>query len=57
VTDYLTVKFDANNLTGESFHQYGNNKVPSAGTGFSQDFPVYEYEMARRYTIGASFKF
>lgn len=57
VTNYLTIKFDANNLTGESFHQYGNNKVPSAGTGFSQDFPVYEYEMARRYTIGASVKF
>jgi len=57
VSENVTVKLDANNLLGESFHEFGNNKVPTANSSFSQDFPAYEYEMARRVSLGVNFKF
>lgn len=57
VTDYLDVKFSANNLTEESSVQKGNNNFYSNYTGFTRGFPLYEYEMARIFSIGASVRF
>ena len=57
VTDNITLKLDANNLTEEGSKQFGHNKVLTTNSGFSDGFPLYEYEMARRITLGASVKF
>ncbi|MCH4293329.1 TonB-dependent receptor [Shewanella sp. 3B26] len=56
VTDYLDIKLDANNLLEEGSKQYGNNQFSDAN-GFAQGFPLYEYEMARRISLGASVRF
>ncbi|WP_019675302.1 TonB-dependent receptor [Arsukibacterium perlucidum] len=57
VTDNIDVKLDVNNLLEASSKQFGNNQEPVFYSGFAQGFPLYEYEMARRITVGASFRF
>jgi len=57
VTDNITLKLDASNLLEESSKQFGHNKVLTTNSGFSDGFPLYEYELARRITLGASVKF
>jgi len=56
-TDYLDVKLDVNNLLEEGSKQFGNNNKQTNFSGFAKGFPLYEYEMARRISLGASFKF
>ena len=57
VTDYMDVKLDVNNLTEEGSRQFGNNRQQTNYSGFVDGFPLYEYEMARRISLGASFRF
>ncbi|QDP01887.1 TonB-dependent receptor [Thalassotalea sp. PS06] len=57
VTDYLDLKLDVNNITEEGSKQFGNNNYPTSYSGFANGFPLYEYEMARRINLGASFRF
>ncbi len=57
VTDYLDVKLDVNNLLEEGSKQFGNNRQQTNYSGFTAGFPLYEYEMARRISLGASFRF
>lgn len=56
-TENISVKLDVSNLLEDGQMQYGNNKKASPLSGFSQDFPVYQYETARRVNLGVSFKF
>ncbi|WND04082.1 TonB-dependent receptor [Temperatibacter marinus] len=55
--DNITLKLDINNLLKEDSLQYGNNRNASPGSGFINDFPLYQYEGARRVTLGVSFKY
>ncbi|MCG9696000.1 TonB-dependent receptor [Shewanella sp. Isolate11] len=57
VTDYLDVKLDGNNLLEEGSRQFGNNQMQTNLSGFTDGFPVFEYNMARRITLGASVRF
>ncbi|OEG72843.1 TonB-dependent receptor [Shewanella colwelliana] len=57
VTENIDIKLDGNNLLEESSKQFGNNQNPTSYSGFVEGFPLYEYEMARRITLGASFRF
>ncbi len=57
VTDHITLTLDANNLTEETSHQFGNNTTPTPNSGFTGDFPLFEYEMARTITLGMNFRF
>ncbi|WP_337842887.1 TonB-dependent receptor [Rheinheimera sp.] len=57
VTDNIDIKLDAINLLEESSKQFGNNQGATFYSGFADGFPLYEYEMARRLTLGASFRF
>lgn len=57
LTDNIDLKIDANNITEESSVQTGNNNYQTNYSGFARDFPLYEYEMARRITVGASVRF
>lgn len=56
-TDWLDIRLDATNITEEDAKQYGNNNYPTSYSGFTRDFPLYEYEMARRINLGASVRF
>lgn len=57
VTEYLDVKLDVNNLLEEGSKQFGNNRQQTNYSGFTAGFPLFEYEMARRISLGASFRF
>ncbi|WP_076407841.1 TonB-dependent receptor [Shewanella sp. UCD-KL12] len=57
VTDYLDIKLDGNNLLEEGSVQTGNNNFQTNRSGFTAGFPTFEYEMARRITLGASLRF
>jgi iron complex outermembrane recepter protein len=57
VTDQITVTLDAINLTEETSYQYGNNTTATPNSGFTGDFPLFEYEMARTITLGMNFRF
>ncbi|HEX5788272.1 MAG TPA: TonB-dependent receptor [Woeseiaceae bacterium] len=57
VTDNLTLTLDATNLTEETSHQFGNNTTPTPNSGFTGNFPLFEYEMARTITVGLDFRF
>jgi len=57
LTDNITLKLDVSNLLEDGQMQFGNNKHASPLSGFSQDFPVYQYETARRINLGVSLKF
>lgn len=56
-TDNVDVKLDVNNLLAEDAVQLGNNAENTPGSGFTPDFPLYEYETARRVNLGVSAKF
>ncbi|GHF13800.1 TonB-dependent receptor [Kordiimonas sediminis] len=53
----ITVSLDVNNLLKQDFKQFGNNQVSSPNSGFADGFPLYQYETARRITLGVSFKY
>ncbi|MEW6984020.1 TonB-dependent receptor [Colwelliaceae bacterium 6471] len=55
--DNVDFKIDVVNITGEESLQYGNNQEYSHYSGFADGFPVYQYAVATRINIGASFKF
>ncbi|MEW6998017.1 TonB-dependent receptor [Colwelliaceae bacterium BS250] len=57
VNDYLDFKLDATNILEEEAKQYGNNNYPTSYSGFTQGFPLFEYESATRINLGASIKF
>jgi iron complex outermembrane receptor protein len=57
VTDHITVTLDANNITEETSHQFGNNTTATPNSGFTGNFPLFEYEMARTITLGMNFRF
>ncbi len=56
-TDYMDIKLDVNNILEEGSKQFGNNAFQTNYSGFVKGFPLYEYEMARRISVGASFRF
>ncbi|TNE62333.1 MAG: TonB-dependent receptor [Alphaproteobacteria bacterium] len=56
VTDKISVNLDVNNLLEAKSKQFGNNVEDTPNSGFTGGFPLYEYEMARRITLGVSFK-
>ncbi len=57
VTDYLDIKLDGNNLLEEGSRQFGNNQYQTNRSAFTDGFPAFEYNMARRITLGASVRF
>lgn len=57
VTDNIDITFDANNLLEEDVKQFGNDVVARDDSGFNRGFPLYEYEMARRISLGVAFKY
>ena len=56
VTDNLSLSLDATNLLRQNAAQFGNNAVPTPGSGFTQAFPLYEYQTAMRIMLGVSYK-
>lgn len=61
---HLTRNFDihveAMNILEEESQQFGANNLSAgaaAGSGFSEGFPLYEYEMGRRIFVGTRFRF
>ncbi len=56
INENLDLKLDINNLTEETASQFGNDVADSAGQ-FARGFPAYEYEMARRISLGLSYKY
>ncbi|WP_462175621.1 TonB-dependent receptor [Pseudoalteromonas gelatinilytica] len=57
VTDNVDVKLDVVNILGESSEQFGNHQRPMPYSGFTDGFPLYEYEQATRYNLGLSVRF
>jgi iron complex outermembrane receptor protein len=57
LSDSLSIDFDANNLLAQNSQQFGNNQNPSPYSGFSDGFPLYEYETSRRLTVGVRYQF
>ena len=57
VNDNFTVNLDVNNILEEDVRQFGNNASPTPNSGFTGGFPLYEYETARRITLGVGFRF
>ncbi|WP_420429991.1 TonB-dependent receptor [Kordiimonas sp.] len=56
VTPQISVNLDVNNLLEDRSKQFGNNVQDTPNSGFTGGFPLYEFEMARRITLGVSFK-
>lgn len=56
LNDNVSFKLDGNNLLSAKLKQFGNNKHASPESGFTQDFPLYEYEMSRNISLGVNFK-
>ena len=59
VTDNIDVKLDAVNLLEEGSKQIGQNRSAAGNNynGFAWGFPVFQYDLARRISVGASFRF
>lgn len=57
VTENVDVKFDIVNILGESSEQFGNHQRPMPYSGFTDGFPLYEYEQATRFNLGLSVRF
>ncbi|WCL54087.1 TonB-dependent receptor [Gimibacter soli] len=57
ITSNISLKLDVNNILEESSKQFGNNASRTPNSGFTNGFPLYEYEMPRRITLGAAVKF
>ena len=56
ITDQISVNLDVNNLLQARSKQFGNNVEDTPNSGFTGGFPLFEYEMARRVSLGVSFK-
>ena len=56
ITENLNLKMDINNITEETASQFGNN-VEDSATQFARGFPAFEYDMARRISVGLSYKY
>lgn len=56
VTDQISIDLDVNNLLEQDAEQFGNNAFYTANSGFTNGFPLYAYETARRISLGVSFK-
>jgi len=57
VTSQISVNVDVTNILEKGAKQFGNNATPTANSGFTGGFPLYEYEMPRRISVGVSFKY
>ena len=59
VTDNVDLKLDAVNLLEEGSKQIGQNRSEAGNNynGFAWQFPVFQYDMARRISVGASVRF
>ncbi|TRX55675.1 TonB-dependent receptor [Thalassomonas sp. M1454] len=57
LTENVDIRVDATNLLEEEAKQFGNNNYPTSYSGFTEGFPLYEYETASRISVGASVKF
>lgn len=57
INDNFAVTLDVNNILQDESRQFGNNSEPTPNSGFTPGFPLYEYETARRITVGLSVKF
>ncbi len=57
IIDNVSLDFEVNNLFPSNSEQIGYNTGPSPESGFTRGFPLYEYETARRITVGVSGKF
>ena len=57
INDNFSLTLDINNALGEKSVQTGNNVEPPPNSGFTGGFPVFEYETARRVTVGVTAKF
>lgn len=55
--DNIDFKLDVINLTAEDSLQFGNNQFQSNASGFTDGFPLYQYETARRVSVGVAFRF
>lgn len=56
-TDNVTVTLDVNNINEEESRQFGNNATPTPNSGFTDGFPLYEYDLARRVSVGVALSF
>lgn len=56
ITDQISLNLDVVNLLEDRSKQFGNNVEDTPNSGFTGGFPLYEFEMARRVTLGVSFK-
>ncbi|WP_417451046.1 TonB-dependent receptor [Kordiimonas sp.] len=56
ITDQVSLNLDVVNLLEDRSKQFGNNVEATPNSGFTGGFPLYEFEMARRVTLGVSFK-
>jgi iron complex outermembrane receptor protein len=55
--EQIDVKLDVVNLLGADSKQEGNNQFQTNRSGFTDGFPLYQYQMATRVNLGVSFKF
>ena len=56
INDNFIVTLDVNNILEDESKQFGNNQHAS-NTQFTLGFPAFEYETARRITLGLAVKF
>jgi len=56
INEHFLVTLDVNNILEDESQQIGNNRNPS-NTQFTLGFPAFEYETARRITLGLAVKF
>jgi iron complex outermembrane receptor protein len=56
ITSQISLNLDVVNLLEDRSKQFGNNVEDTPNSGFTGGFPLYEFEMARRITVGLSFK-
>lgn len=56
LNDNVSFKLDGNNLLSARLKQFGNNQHASPESGFTEGFPLYEYEMSRNISLGVNFK-
>jgi iron complex outermembrane receptor protein len=55
--EHIDFKLDVVNLLGDDSKQEGNNQFQTNRSGFTDGFPLYQYQMATRVNLGVSFKF
>ncbi len=57
VTDNIILNFDVLNITEEDAVHTGANQFYTANSGFTDGFPVYSFETARRILLGISVRY